>query len=201
MASTTRPLSVRNPCPWPSTSRRSVPSLEPRRTGLSLTRYDQCKAVGPNAFVSCDMVMQLEGFRYRVEDIKRAVTKIAVKEARLAEIKQEVREGPNAISLGGLGGAVLLRRLLVSSDDGAGWSIWQIMNSEKLKSHFDENPHEFQVRLHAGSITCPSGWSLTILHESLARQILRHDKGILPSNRIKEHLKHVPDYLLPQVGQ
>ena len=33
---------------------------------------------------------KLEGFRYRVDDIKRAVTKVAVKEARLAEIKQEV---------------------------------------------------------------------------------------------------------------
>lgn len=80
---------------------------------------------------------QLEGFRYRVEDVRRAVTKIAIKEARLAEIKQE------------------------------------LLNSEALKGHFQENPHEFQI--------------------------LRHDKGILPSHRIQEHLKHVPDYLLPEV--
>lgn len=53
---------------------------------------------------------ELEGFRYRVEDVKRAVTKVAVKEARLAEIKQE------------------------------------LLNSEALKGHFQENPHEFQVR-------------------------------------------------------
>lgn len=43
----------------------------------------------------CDDVFfwgeQLESFRYRVDDVKRAVTKIAIKEARLAEIKQEVR--------------------------------------------------------------------------------------------------------------
>jgi len=79
---------------------------------------------------------ELEGFRYRVEDVRRAVTKVAVKEARLAEIKQE------------------------------------LLNSEALKSHFAANPHEFQV--------------------------LRHDKGILPSHRVQEHLKHIPDYLLPE---
>ncbi len=79
---------------------------------------------------------ELEGFRYRVEDVRRAVTKVAVKEARLAEIKQE------------------------------------LLNSEALKAHFQANPHEFQV--------------------------LRHDKGILPSHRVQEHLKHVPDYLLPE---
>ena len=79
---------------------------------------------------------ELEGFRYRVEDIRRAVTKVAVKEARLTEIKQE------------------------------------LMNSEALKSHFAANPHEFQV--------------------------LRHDKGLLPSHRVQGHLKHIPDYLLPE---
>ena len=31
-------------------------------------------------------------------------------------------------------------------------------------------------------------------------QVLRHDKGILPSNRVQSHLKHVPNYLLPQVS-
>merc|ERR1719428_791715 len=33
---------------------------------------------------------EIEGFRYRVEDIQRAVTKIAVKEARASEIKAEL---------------------------------------------------------------------------------------------------------------
>jgi hypothetical protein len=42
------------------------------------------------------LVWQLEGFRYRVEDVKRAVTRVAVREARLAEIKQEVRVVPLA---------------------------------------------------------------------------------------------------------
>lgn len=74
----------------------------------------------------------------RVEDVKRAVTRVAVKEARLAEIKQE------------------------------------LLNSERLQQHFQQNPHEFQV--------------------------LRHDKGLLPSHRVHEHLKHVPDYLLPEVS-
>lgn len=33
---------------------------------------------------------QLEGFRYRVEDALRAVTRIAVKEARLKDVKSEI---------------------------------------------------------------------------------------------------------------
>lgn len=37
-----------------------------------------------------NLILQLESFRYRVDDVKRAVTKVAIKEARLAEIKQEV---------------------------------------------------------------------------------------------------------------
>jgi ATP-dependent RNA helicase DDX56/DBP9 len=47
----------------------------------------------------------------------------------------------------------------------------EILNSEKLKNHFEANPKD----LHA----------------------LRHDKAIHPS-RIQNHMKHVPDYLLPK---
>lgn len=34
----------------------------------------------------------VDGFRYRVEDVLRTVTSLSVKDARLAEIKSEVRE-------------------------------------------------------------------------------------------------------------
>lgn len=79
-------------------------------------------------------VKQIEGFRYRMEDGFRSVTQVAVREARVKELKQE------------------------------------LLTSEKLKRHFEENPKELQS--------------------------LRHDKE-LHSARIQQHLKRVPDYLLP----
>lgn len=78
---------------------------------------------------------QVEGFRYRMEDGFRAVTQVAVREARIKELKQE------------------------------------LLASEKLKRHFEENPLELQS--------------------------LRHDKELHPA-RIQQHLKRVPDYLLPE---
>lgn len=47
----------------------------------------------------------------------------------------------------------------------------EILNSEKLKSYFAENPNDFKV--------------------------LRHDKTHLNPTHLKEHLKFVPEYLIP----
>jgi len=47
----------------------------------------------------------------------------------------------------------------------------EILNSSKLKSFFAENPNDLKV--------------------------LRHDKAVLHPIRPKEHLKHVPEYLIP----
>lgn len=77
---------------------------------------------------------QVEGFRYRLEDGFRAVTQVAVREARIKELKQE------------------------------------LLASDKLKRHFEENPQELQS--------------------------LRHDKELHPA-RVQHHLKRVPEYLLP----
>lgn len=55
---------------------------------------------------------EIEGFRYRVEDVGRAVTKIAVKETRAAELRAE------------------------------------ILNSERLQSHFSDNPSDLQLLRH-----------------------------------------------------
>jgi ATP-dependent RNA helicase DDX56/DBP9 len=84
---------------------------------------------------------EIEGFRYRVEDVSRAVTRIAVQEARAAELKAE------------------------------------ILNSERLQSHFEDNPADLQL--------------------------LRHDRLATAggSRRVLEHLKHVPKYLLPRGAQ
>jgi ATP-dependent RNA helicase DDX56/DBP9 len=77
---------------------------------------------------------KLAGFRYRMTDALRAVTRLAVREARMRELRQE------------------------------------LLKSEKLKRHFEENPADLQH--------------------------LRHD-GELRAARIQAHLRHVPDYLLP----
>ncbi|KAL8963064.1 MAG: hypothetical protein Q9183_005059 [Haloplaca sp. 2 TL-2023] len=81
---------------------------------------------------------QVDAFRYRVNDALRAVTSVAVREARTRELRQE------------------------------------ILKSEKLKRHFEENPGDLQH--------------------------LRHDGELRPA-RIQPHLKHVPDYLLPSNGK
>lgn len=92
------------------------------------------KEVKPYTF---DM-KQVDSFRYRMNDALRAVTNVAVREARVRELRQE------------------------------------LMKSEKLKRHFEENPVELSH--------------------------LRHD-GELRSARTQAHLKHVPDYLLPAEGK
>ena len=78
---------------------------------------------------------QVVAFRYRMEDALRAVTRLAVREARTREIRQE------------------------------------LLKSEKLRRHFEENPKDLQH--------------------------LRHDNESRAA-RIQSHLKHIPGYLLPQ---
>ncbi|XP_061448423.1 probable ATP-dependent RNA helicase DDX56 [Rhineura floridana] len=77
---------------------------------------------------------EIEGLRYRCQDAMRSVTKQAIKEARLREIKEE------------------------------------LLNSEKLKTYFEDNPRE-----------------LNLLH---------HDKPLHPAI-VKPHLRNVPEYLVP----
>ncbi|CAG8588225.1 11046_t:CDS:10, partial [Gigaspora rosea] len=80
---------------------------------------------------------QVEGFRYRVEDAMKAVTRTAIKEARLKDIRSE------------------------------------ILNSEILKTHFEDNPNDLKA--------------------------LRHDTIIHPK-RVQQHMKHVPSYLMPKIA-
>jgi ATP-dependent RNA helicase DDX56/DBP9 len=89
------------------------------------------RAVKPYAF---DM-KQVDAFRYRMGDALRAVTRIAIREARTRELRQE------------------------------------LLKSEKLKRHFEEHPEDLQQ--------------------------LRHD-GESRAAKIQPHLKHIPEYLLPQ---
>ncbi|KAG5462192.1 MAG: P-loop containing nucleoside triphosphate hydrolase protein [Olpidium bornovanus] len=82
-------------------------------------------------------VRQVEGFRYRLEDAMRSVTRVAIREARVKELKAE------------------------------------ILNSEKLKAHFEDKPRDLAF--------------------------LRHDKALRPA-RVQPHLKHVPSYLMPKLS-
>jgi ATP-dependent RNA helicase DDX56/DBP9 len=70
---------------------------------------------------------EIEGFRYRVEDVSRAVTKAAVRETRAAELRAE------------------------------------ILNSDRLQSHFEENPSDLQL--------------------------LRHDRLATHVSKVQDHLK------------
>lgn len=68
--------------------------------------------------------------------MSRAVTRVAIREARAAEVKAE------------------------------------ILNSERLQSHFDENPADLQL--------------------------LQHDRRATHISKVQDHLKHVPGYMLPR---
>ncbi|XP_061338050.1 DEAD-box ATP-dependent RNA helicase 16 [Gastrolobium bilobum] len=75
----------------------------------------------------------VESLRYRAEDVAKSVTKIAVRESRAQDLRNE------------------------------------ILNSQKLKAHFETNPKDLDL--------------------------LKHDK-VLSKNAPPSHLRDVPDYLL-----
>lgn len=75
----------------------------------------------------------VESLRYRAQDIAQGITKVAVKEARANELRNE------------------------------------ILNSERLKAHFEDNPKDLEL--------------------------LKHDK-VLSKKQPSSHLRAVPDYLV-----
>ncbi|KAK4544698.1 hypothetical protein LTR36_003947 [Oleoguttula mirabilis] len=115
----------------------SIPQCEHDEKVLETIRSKQEEKGGKVDEWQFDMT-KLEGFRYRLADALRAVTRIAVREARTKELRQE------------------------------------LINSEKLKRHFEENPEDLRH--------------------------LRHDTET-HAVRAQPHLKHVPDYLLPAGGK
>mmetsp|Transcript_52161 Transcript_52161/g.110860 ORF Transcript_52161/g.110860 Transcript_52161/m.110860 type:complete len:244 (+) Transcript_52161:113-844(+) len=74
--------------------------------------------------------------RNMLASVSRAVTRVAVREARASEVKAE------------------------------------ILNSERLQSHFESNPADLQL--------------------------LQHDRRTTHISRVQDHLKHVPKYMLPR---
>ena len=115
----------------------SIPSAQGDEVTLEKIVHHQEKQgrdVKPYEF---DMT-QVDAFKYRVNDALRAVTQIAIREARTRELRQE------------------------------------LLKSEKLKRHFEENPADLQH--------------------------LKHDGELRPA-RVQPHLKHIPDYLMPSNGR
>ena len=84
---------------------------------------------------------KLEPFRYRFADALRSVTRIAVRESRTRELRQE------------------------------------LINSTRLRQHFEENPEELRHLRHDGNSSARAGV------------------------RVRPHLRHVPGYLLPEGGK
>ncbi|GAB4846851.1 DEAD-box ATP-dependent RNA helicase 16 [Ancistrocladus abbreviatus] len=80
----------------------------------------------------------VESLRYRAEDVARSVTKVAVRESRAQDLRNE------------------------------------ILNSEKLKAHFEDNPRDLDL--------------------------LKHDK-VLSKKAPPAHLRNVPEYLLDPTTQ
>ncbi|KAL8847874.1 MAG: hypothetical protein Q9221_007085 [Calogaya cf. arnoldii] len=115
----------------------STPSAQYDEETLAKIIRHQRKKGGDVKPYEFDM-KQVDAFRYRVNDALRAVTQIAVREARTRELKLE------------------------------------LLKSEKLKRHFEENPADLQH--------------------------LRHD-GELRAARLQPHLKHIPEYLMPSNGK
>ncbi|KAJ5776685.1 uncharacterized protein N7511_001696 [Penicillium nucicola] len=118
-----------------------------RPTSIPSTKYDEtmlAKIIKRQTKLGHEVkpyhfeMTQVDAFRYRMTDALRAVTRLAVQEARGREIRQE------------------------------------LIKSEKLKRHFEDNPDELRQ--------------------------LRHD-GELRAARVQAHLKHVPDYLMPAKGR
>jgi ATP-dependent RNA helicase DDX56/DBP9 len=115
----------------------SIPSAEHDEVVLAKIIKHQGKRGQEVKPYNFDMA-QVEAFRYRMEDALRAVTKVAIREARTREVREE------------------------------------LIKSERLKRHFEENPDDLRH--------------------------LRHDGELRPA-RVQAHLRHVPEYLLPNGGK
>ncbi|POS84395.1 hypothetical protein EPUL_003539 [Erysiphe pulchra] len=118
----------------PPTSIESTKNDEKILARIVKHQSKQGKEVKPYNF---DM-NQVAAFRYRLHDALKAVTTLAIREARTKELRLE------------------------------------LIKSDKLKQYFEENPGE--------------------LHH------LRHDTDLRPAS-VKSHMRHIPNYLLPNGGK
>ncbi|KAK6923177.1 Helicase, C-terminal [Dillenia turbinata] len=104
--------------------------LEKIKSILGDSENEDSNSIAPFPLLTKSAV---ESLRYRAEDVARSVTKVAVRESRAQDLRNE------------------------------------ILNSEKLKAHFENNPRDLDL--------------------------LKHDK-ILSKKPLPAHLQEVPEYLL-----
>ncbi|KAK4760926.1 hypothetical protein SAY87_005819 [Trapa incisa] len=104
--------------------------LEEIKSFLGEDENKESKSILPFPLLTENAV---ESLRYRAEDVAKSVTKVAIRESRAQDLRNE------------------------------------ILNSEKLKAHFDANPKDLDL--------------------------LKHDK-ILTNKPIAPHLRDVPEYLI-----
>ncbi|CAG0882865.1 unnamed protein product [Cyprideis torosa] len=111
---------------------------------------------------------EIESLRYRVRDAYKTVTRIAIREARLKEIKQ------------------------------------QIMASQKLKGYFEENPSDLSALRHdreLRTVKVSDGGNGFIrwwewIYSMVGMDLFDGGNGFIRW-WIQEHLRDVPEYLLP----
>jgi len=108
--------------------------VQSRQKPVMLESQDLLHQPAPLAFD----IAEIDCFRYRVEDVRRAVTHVAVREAQISDVKKEM------------------------------------LNSEKLRAHFEDNPRDLNI--------------------------LEHDKSVGKA-RIQPHLGTIPTYLVPAAMQ
>ncbi|KAK6923927.1 DEAD/DEAH box helicase domain [Dillenia turbinata] len=111
-------------------SEDEVEFLEKIKSILGDSENEDSNSIAPFPLLTKSAV---ESLRYRAEDVARSVTKVAVRESRAQDLRNE------------------------------------ILNSEKLKAHFESNPRDLDL--------------------------LKHDK-ILSKKPLPAHLREVPEYLL-----
>ena len=104
-----------------------------------------------------------------------------VKEARLAELKNEVCPA---------GGVFVLRdvrwcHVLLSARP-------QLLASQALKAHFEDNPRDLAVLRHDKPLQ-PNAVCVVFPRVSVAAVV-----ELFPAVQVPSHLAHVPDYLVPQ---
>ena len=104
------------------------------KTLAKLQSKQQSENAGPKPLPFDKALM--EGFRYRVEDVKKQITRKIVHSARMEELKNEM------------------------------------LNSEKLQSHFEKNPADLKL--------------------------LQHSNAMNSSDTRLHHLASVPSYLMPK---
>ncbi|XP_045350118.1 probable ATP-dependent RNA helicase DDX56 isoform X1 [Leopardus geoffroyi] len=123
---------------------------------------------------------EIEAFRYRCRDAMRSVTKQAIREARLKEIKEELLHS---------------ERLKVRAGGGGTWPLWGT-HVALSREHVGRSCSQEGLRRKSEPAVRPCPLQTYFEDNPRDLQLLRHDLPLHPAV-VKPHLGHVPDYLVP----